>query len=410
MSSIWFKCRYKDSSGKQHVDRIKAKSLRLAKQYILSKNNELIHIRKVYKIEQYLQYLNKYRLYKILVNPKLTRNEVYWLTKELYGFLDSGLSLLDALNSLKGFSKKKSFQKALNMIIKDIESGKRLSDALEEFPTSFPKYYLIALKSGESVGHLSDSLRSNAETINWVNINRMKILQATIFPIISLIMMLSAFFISLNILVPYFVKVLEQMRVEPPYMTAKMFALHQYLGKNGQTIILLINAFLMLLALMASNKKTGYYLERIIVKLPIYGQLYVYFISTYLAQILTLLISQRFSILNSFLLCQKLFNGPFFNREMEKIYVKIKKGFSIGQCFEESILFPSFMSKLIKDGEKTGTLESKMKAVSDLYKVRLENKVEWVFKMISPAYLVFTIAVSIFFMYAFFWPVWDLYF
>ena len=65
---------------------------------------------------------------------------------------------------------------------------------------------------------------------------------------------------------------------------------HQYLKMNGQKIILLVNAFLMLLALMASNKKTGYYLERIIIKLPIYGQLYVYFTSTYLAQILTLLI------------------------------------------------------------------------------------------------------------------------
>ena len=68
------------------------------------------------------------------------------------------------------------------------------------------------------------------------------------------------------------------------------------------------------------------------------------------------------------------------------------------------------MSKLIKDGEKTGTLESKMGAIATLYKVRLENKVEWIFKMISPAYLLFTIVVTIFFIYAFFWPVWDLYF
>ncbi|MEK9727300.1 MAG: type II secretion system F family protein [Candidatus Margulisiibacteriota bacterium] len=410
MSSTWFKCRYKDSQGTYHNERIKAKSIRLAKQYILSKNYQIINIRKIYPIENKIESLKKYKWYKIIFNPKLSRNEVYWLTKELYGFLESGLSLLDALHSLKGFSPKKSYQKALQMIIKDIENGKKLSDTLENFPSSFPRYYIIAIKSGESVGHLSQSLKSNAETINWVNINRMKILQATIFPIISLIMMISAFFISLNILVPYFVKVLEQMRVEPPYMTAKMFALHQYLGKHGQIIILLINAFLMLLALMASNKKTGYILERIIVKLPIYGQLYVFFISTYLSQILTLLISQRYSILNSFLLCQKLFNGPFFNREMEKIYEKVKRGYSLGQCFEESILFPSFMSKLIKDGEKTGTLEAKMKAISELYRIRLENKVEWVFKMISPTYLVFTIAVSIFFMYAFFWPVWDLYF
>jgi len=43
------------------------------------------------------------------------------------------------------------------------------------------------------------------------------------------------------------------------------------------------------------------------------------------------------------------------------------------------------MAQLIKDGEKTGTLDSKMSAISELYKARLENQVEWVFKMISPA-------------------------
>ena len=43
-------------------------------------------------------------------------------------------------------------------------------------------------------------------------------------------------------------------------------------------------------------------------------------------------------------------------------------------CFDESILFPKFMAQLIKDGEKTGTLDKT--SDFDLYKARLENKVE----------------------------------
>ena len=207
------------------------------------------------------------------------------------GFLESGLPLLDALYALKGFSTAKRYQKTLSIIIQEIEHGKRLSDALEDFPTSFPRYYIIAIKSGESVGHLSESLKSNADTINWVNINRTKIVQATIFPILSFIMMGTSFIVSLRVLVPYFMKVLRQMRVEPPFITQQMFELNQFLVKNGSTLIIMVNAFFMLIAILASNKKTGYYLERIIVKLPIYGQLYIYFMSTYLAQILTLLIN-----------------------------------------------------------------------------------------------------------------------
>ena len=104
-----------------------------------------------------------------MFRPKLTRDEVYWFTKELYSFLDSGLPLLDSLHALKGFSSSPRYQKTLNLIIHNIEHGHLLSDSMEMFPTSFPKYYTIAIRSGESVGKLAQSLKSNAETLDWVN-------------------------------------------------------------------------------------------------------------------------------------------------------------------------------------------------------------------------------------------------
>jgi type II secretory pathway component PulF len=410
MSAFWYKFRYIDKNGTKKSDTLRARSIRSAKYYLLSKKYTITRIRRMTSLEIYLIKFNETPLYRLLFNPKLTRYEVYWLTKELASFLESGLPLLDALIAVRGFSTNKRYQKTITTIIDTIQIGKPLSAALEAFPSSFPRYYIIAVKSGEKIGRLAESLRSNAETINWVNVNRGKIVQATIFPIISFIMMVTSFIVSLRVLVPYFMKVLGQMRVEPPMITAKMFQLNVFLTKHGGSILVVLNVLLIGIAVLSSNKKTGYYIERVIVKLPIYGSLYVYFMSTYLSQILTLLINQRYSILNAFLLCKDLFKGPFFNAEMAIIYEKIKTGYSIGQSFDESILFPKFMAQLIKDGERTGTLDDKMSAIADLYKARLENKVEWVFKMISPAYLAFTIGVTVFFIYAFFWPVWNLYF
>ena len=409
-TSSWYTFKYIDTKGRKKTQRLKATSLRVAKQYIISKKYNLLSIRHVMFIERVFIKIKHLHIMKVLFRPKLTRNEVYWLTKELYSFLESGLPLLDSLIALKGFSQSSRYQRIIHAIIHDIEHGKLLSDAMEEFPTSFPKYYTIATRSGESVGRLAHSLQSNATTLHWVNNTRSKIVQATFFPILSLIMMITSFVVSIRILVPYFMGILKKMRVDPPYITQKMFELNQFLNQNGTIIIILINCFFIGIALMASNKKTGYYLERVIVKLPLYGSLYVYFMSTYLAQILTLLIHQRYSILHSFLLCKNMFKSPFFNKEMDIIHTRIQQGYSIGQCFQESLLFPPFMAQLIQDGERTGTLHSKMGTIADLYKARLENKVEWIFKMISPTYLLFTIAVTLFFIYAFFWPVWKLYF
>ena len=151
-----------------------------------------------------------------------------------------------------------------------------------------------------------------------------------------------------------------------------------------------INALSILLVLIVGNKKTGYYFERLIVKLPIYGKLYTYFLTSYLSQILKLLLDQKYSVLDTFKLCRNLFNGPFFNREMDEIYEKLQNGYSLGQCFEESKLFPEFMAQLIKDGEKTGTLKHKVGTIADLFKSRLRNHIDWVLKMIQPTFFIIT--------------------
>ena len=89
-----------------------------------------------------------------------------------------------------------------------------------------------------------------------------------------------------------------------------------------------------------------------------------------------------------------MFNSPLFQREMDGIHKKLSLGYSVGQAFKETCLSPKFMSRMIYDGERTGTFEHKLFAISDLYKTKLENKVEWVFKMIPPVYLVFTLITS----------------
>ena len=68
MSSLWYKFRYIDTKGNRQSDRIKAQSLRLAKQYILSKNYNLISIRKVYPIETHILRLRKQKYTKLYFN------------------------------------------------------------------------------------------------------------------------------------------------------------------------------------------------------------------------------------------------------------------------------------------------------------------------------------------------------
>ena len=131
-------------------------------------------------------------------------------------------SLLESLHALKGFSKSRRFQHVINKIIHDISYGKQLSTSLEQFPNSFPPFYIISVKSGENVGKLIQSLKTSHEAISWVNENRTKIFQATIYPLISLLILIFSFITSLRFLTPYFIESLNQMSAPIPPITQKM--------------------------------------------------------------------------------------------------------------------------------------------------------------------------------------------
>ena len=196
MSTLWYKFRYIDINGSRKTETIKARSIQVAKQYIISKKYHLISIRHLYFYEHYFRQFKNHRLVKLIVRPKLTKSELYWFTKELFSFLDSGLPLLDSLYALKGFSSSSRYQKIIHDIIYNVENGKSLSDIMSDYPSTFPKYYIIAIRSGESVGRLPESLKSNADILNWVSKNNVRLIQATIFPLISLIMIIASFLLS----------------------------------------------------------------------------------------------------------------------------------------------------------------------------------------------------------------------
>ena len=108
MSTHWFKFHYTDSEGRGGTDTIRAQTLRLATQYLISKRYNLKSIRKLSYLEIQFKKIQHLHIVKILFRPRLSRQQLYWFTKELHDFIKSGLPLFDALNALTSFSKKKS--------------------------------------------------------------------------------------------------------------------------------------------------------------------------------------------------------------------------------------------------------------------------------------------------------------
>lgn len=408
--SSWYVIRYIDQYGFRQNNSLKADSKQHIHRYISSQCFTLISLRKMYVIEHWFKKVLDHRLIQRLIQPSLRREQVYWLTKELHGFVSSGMPLHQALIAIRDFNSSKKYQFILNSIITDIELGLTLSMAFSRFPRTFPSFYLICIQSGEKVGCLNESLLMNATIIQWLNTNRSTIIQATFLPLFSLFFIIGSFIFSLRFLVPFFLTILDRLHAEVPLITQILATFNVFLDDHGIFLLHGFNASMIIVVLFISNKYTGYYFERFIVKVPIYGRFYIYFASSFLSKILSLLIKQKYPLIHAFELSKKLFNGPLFQREMEMITVKLSNGHSLGQAFDGSHLFEPLMTQLIRDGERSGNIVEKIDMISEIYRIKLQNKTDWILKSITPISLMLTLLFTALFMVAFFLPLWQVYF
>jgi type II secretory pathway component PulF len=104
----------------------------------------------------------KYFFDKMLLHiPIISKFIVYFntafFTEYMKLTISSGLPLLDGLNTLKENTNNEVYKQAIEEIIKDIESGKRISDAIKDV-NLYPLFAVRMISMGEDSGELENQL------------------------------------------------------------------------------------------------------------------------------------------------------------------------------------------------------------------------------------------------------------
>ena len=79
----------------------------------------------------------------------------------------SGVSIIDGLVDLRDSVEQPGFRRVIAAIIEDIESGKKLSDAMSAHPAVFDEMFTNLISAGEESGQLPDVFLSLNRMIKW---------------------------------------------------------------------------------------------------------------------------------------------------------------------------------------------------------------------------------------------------
>lgn len=133
---------------------------------------------------------------------RVKNTEMITFSRQLALLLESGVSIIQALELLEAQATDKNLKKVLVQVIHDLRGGKSLSIAMSQHPRVFSKLYCKLISVGEQTGALETVLRNLANYIERQSASMAKIKQAMLYPVVVFCLAIVIAIIMLTVLLP----------------------------------------------------------------------------------------------------------------------------------------------------------------------------------------------------------------
>ena len=155
---------------------------------------------------------------------------------ELMSLLEAGLNLVEALQTLAEKEGHGERQEVLSGMLAAIHRGEPFSQAVAGFPQHFSPLYVATIKASERTGNVREALARYIAYQEELERVRKKIVSASIYPAILMIVGALVIGFLMFYVVPRFARVYEDMAGTLPFFSQLLLGFGNFVGHNALAI------------------------------------------------------------------------------------------------------------------------------------------------------------------------------
>ena len=159
---------------------------------------------------------------------KISRKDLIGFCLHMEQVLRAGLPMLDALTDLRDSITHPRFREVLANLISSVEGGKKLSQAMEDYPDTFDHVFVSLIAVGEESGELADVLRKQTDALKWQDELIAKAKAVTIYPAFVGVVVLGVLMFMMLFVVPQMVDFIREMGQDLPMHTRALIATSEF--------------------------------------------------------------------------------------------------------------------------------------------------------------------------------------
>lgn len=309
-------------------------------------------------------------------------------TRQFATMINAGLPLVQCLEILAKQVEKDVFRKTITQVMRDVESGSTLADALSKHPSVFSSLYVSMVEAGEAGGVLDVILQRLALYLEKITALKRKVKGAMTYPAVICVVTFAASAFMLIFIIPTFAKLYADFGGELPSLTRFVMGLSHLLRSRWYLLLGLLGGGFFGFKRYYSTSKGHDTIDRLMLELPIIGPVLLKSSIARFTRTLGTLISSGVPILDGLETTANAAGNVVIREAVLKTRASISSGQTIAGPLRESGVFPPMVVQMISVGEETGALDEMLSKVADFYDEEVDAAVESLASVLEPLMIV----------------------
>lgn len=322
---------------------------------------------------------------------KIKADELVLFTRQLSAMVSAGVPILRALASLHDHAERKTLQTVIEGVMKDVEAGSSLADAMVKYPNAFTGVYVNMVRAGEAAGILDDILKRLALQQEKSASIRKKVKSAMSYPIVLMGITVLAFFGLMIFVIPQIGKIVKDLsggQGELPILTQVMLGISGFITSNILWLIPFLVGSLVLLMRYLKTPVGKKLLHTVVLKIPGIKDIIIKLAIARFARTFSALMGAGVAVIEALTVTAHAVGNVVYENALLDAAEQVKNGKNLSGIIEQNTLFPPIVAQMLAVGEETGQTDTVLIKVADFYEEEVDAAIEGVSAIIEPVMIV----------------------
>lgn len=320
-----------------------------------------------------------------LKGGKITTTDIAIFSRQLATMMASGVPLVQSFEIIGNGHENRAMQELVLDIKNSVEGGTSLADSLARHPLHFDDLFVNLVGAGEQAGALETLLDKVATYKEKTEAIKAKIKKALFYPIAVVMVAIIVTTILLIFVIPQFESLFSGFGADLPSFTQTVINMSLFVRTKGWMIVVGIVAFAVtFIHFKKRSRKFRHFLDRVILKLPIVGQILNKAAIARFARTLSTMFAAGVPLVEAMDSVAGATGNIVFESATYEIRDEVATGQRLQRAMQDTELFPNMVTQMIAIGEESGSLDEMSGKVADFYEAEVDNLVDSMSSLLEP--------------------------